>query len=49
MVDRRHTQMALFSEAEQAYDLNTGEKMHRWQRRLLARYSRNLAHHASAT
>ena len=27
--------------------LNTGEKMHRWQRRLLARYSRNLARHAS--
>jgi len=47
MVDRPRVQMALFREAEHAYVLNTGEKMHRWQRRLLARYSRNLAltHH----
>jgi hypothetical protein len=47
MVDRQRAQMALFREAEHAYALNTGEKMHRWQRRLLARYSRNLAraHH----
>jgi len=46
-VDRRHSQMALFRESEKAYELNTGEKMHAWQRRLLARYSRNLAviHH----
>ena len=36
MVDRRRVQMALFREAEHAYVLNTGEKMHRWQRRLLA-------------
>jgi hypothetical protein len=43
MVDRPRVQMALFREAEHAYVLNTGEKMHRWQRRLLARYSRNLA------
>jgi hypothetical protein len=43
MVDRPRTQMALFQEAEHAYVLNTGEKIHRWQRRLLARYSRNLA------
>jgi len=42
-VDRRYAQMALFRESEQAYELNTGEKMHAWQRRLLARYSRNLA------
>jgi hypothetical protein len=47
MVDRRRAQMALYRESEDAYTLNTGEKMHRWQRRLLARYSRNLArtHH----
>ncbi len=47
MVDRPRVQMALFREAEHAYVLNTGEKMHRWQRRLLGRYSRNLAltHH----
>ena len=43
MVDRPKVQMALFREAEHAWMLNTGEKMHRWQRRLLARYSRNLA------
>ncbi len=47
MIDRPRAQMALFREAEHAYVLNTGEKMHRWQRRMLARYSRNLAltHH----
>jgi hypothetical protein len=47
MVDRRRAQMALYRESEDAYTPNTGEKMHRWQRRLLARYSRNLArtHH----
>ena len=43
VADRRHTQMALFKESEKSYELNTGEKMHSWQRRLLARYSRNLA------
>ncbi|HEY3824749.1 MAG TPA: hypothetical protein VGL82_09330 [Bryobacteraceae bacterium] len=43
MVDRPRVQMTLFREAEHAWVLNTGEKMHRWQRRLLARYSRNLA------
>jgi hypothetical protein len=42
-VDRRHAQIAVFRESEKAYELNTGEKMHAWQRRLLARYSRNLA------
>jgi len=47
MVDRLRVQMALYRESEDAYTVNTGEKMHRWQRRLLARYSRNLArtHH----
>jgi hypothetical protein len=47
MVDRPRVQITLFREAEHAYVLNTGEKMHSWQRRLLARYSRNLAlaHH----
>jgi hypothetical protein len=42
-LDRRYAQLALFRESEQAYELNTGEKMHGWQRRLLAKYSRNLA------
>ncbi|HKD04770.1 MAG TPA: hypothetical protein VKB79_02610 [Bryobacteraceae bacterium] len=47
VADRRRVQMALFRESETAYEMNTGEKMHSWQRRLLARYSRNLAiiHH----
>lgn len=51
LADRRHAQMALFKESEKAYELNTGEKMHSWQRRLLARYSRNLAiiHHDLTT
>jgi hypothetical protein len=43
IADRRHTQMALFREAEVSYELNTGDKIGAWQRRLLARYSRNLA------
>jgi hypothetical protein len=43
MIDRPRVQMALYRESEDAYTLNTGERMHRWQRRLLARYSRNLA------
>jgi hypothetical protein len=43
IVDRPRVQMALFRESEHAYVLNTGEKIHAWQRRLLARYSRNLA------
>lgn len=47
MIDRPRVQMALFREAEHAWVLNTGDKMHPWQRTLLARYTRNLAltHH----
>ncbi len=47
LVDRRRTQFALYRAAGEAYELNTGETLHRWQNRLLARYSRNLArtHH----
>jgi hypothetical protein len=41
--DRRRVQFALLREAEASYEINTGEKMQAWQRRLLARYSRNLA------
>jgi hypothetical protein len=41
--DRRRVQFALLREAETSYEINTGEKMQAWQRRLLARYSRNLA------
>jgi hypothetical protein len=43
LIDRRHAQLALFREAEKSYESNTGERMAHWQRRLLARYSRNLA------
>ncbi|HXJ37667.1 MAG TPA: hypothetical protein VNH18_00240, partial [Bryobacteraceae bacterium] len=39
-IDRRRVQIALFREAGEAWQINTGETMHHWQRRLLARYSR---------
>ena len=42
-IDRRHAQLAVFRAAEKEYEANTGEKIAHWQRRLLARYSRNLA------
>jgi hypothetical protein len=41
--DRRRVQLALFREAEKAYEANTGERVAHWQHRLLARYTRNLA------
>jgi hypothetical protein len=43
LIDRRHVQLALFREAEKSYELNTGEALAHWQRRQLARYTRNLA------
>jgi hypothetical protein len=43
LIDRRHAQLAVFREAEKAYETNAGERMAHWQRRLLARYTRNLA------
>ena len=43
LIDRPRVQLALFGEAERAYESNTGEKLAHWQRRLLARYTRNLA------
>lgn len=42
-VDRPRVQYALLKEAETAYENNTGEKLSHWQRRMLARYTRNLA------
>jgi len=42
-VDRRHVQMAVFREAEKNYEASTGERVAHWQRRLLGRYTRNLA------
>jgi hypothetical protein len=43
LIDRRHAQLAVFRDAEKEYEANTGEKLAHWQRRLLARYTRNLA------
>jgi hypothetical protein len=43
LIDRRHAQLALFRDAEKSYEVNTGERVRHWQRRLLARYARNLA------
>jgi hypothetical protein len=42
-IDRRHAQLAVLRDAEKEYEVNTGEKINHWQRRLMARYSRNLA------
>ena len=42
-LDRRKVHLAIFREAEESYHLNTGERVTHWQRRMLARYSRNLA------
>jgi hypothetical protein len=33
----------LFRDAEQSYQKNTGDKIEHWQRRMMARYTRNLA------
>ncbi len=43
LADRRRAQLALFREAEKSYETNTGDHVAHWQRRLLARYTRNLA------
>ena len=43
LIDRRHAQLAVLREAEKDYEANTGERVAHWQRRLLARYARNLA------
>lgn len=43
LTDRRHAQLALLREAANSYEANTGERLHHWHRRLMARYSRNLA------
>ncbi len=43
LIDRRHAQLAIFREAEKEYEVRTGERIAHWQRRLLARYTRNLA------
>src|SRR5215472_2028572 len=43
LIDRRHVQLAVFREAEKTYEKSTGERVSHWQRRLLARFTRNLA------
>ncbi len=42
-LDRPRWQLALLRDAEKEYSINTGEKMRSWQRRTLARFTRNLA------
>jgi len=43
LIDRRHAQFAVLRDAEKEYEATTGERVAHWQRRLLARYTRNLA------
>ena len=43
-LDRPKVQLALLREAETKYTESTGEKVAHWQRRMIARYTRNLAH-----
>ncbi len=43
LIDRRHAQLAVLRAAEKDYEAHTGERIAHWQRRLLARYTRNLA------
>lgn len=42
-IDRPRWQLALLRDAEKEYEINTGEQMRSWQRRSLAKFSRNLA------
>jgi len=43
LIDRPRVQLHVLRAAEQEYTKNAGETMAAWQRRLLARYTRNLA------
>jgi hypothetical protein len=43
-LDRPRVQLDLLREAEAKYRESTGEKMAHWQRRMIARFTRNLAH-----
>ena len=43
LIERPRVQMELLREAEKEYNINTGDKIEHWQRRMLARYTRNLA------
>ena len=44
MLDRPRVQFDLLREAEGKYTSSTGEKLAHWQRRMIARFTRNLAH-----
>jgi len=43
LIDRRRAQLAVFREAAAAHEKSAGERLSRWQPRLLSRYARNLA------
>jgi len=43
LIDRPKVQFDLLREAESQYTKNTGDKLEYWQRRMLARFTRNLA------
>ncbi|MEP7364990.1 MAG: hypothetical protein ABI972_17190 [Acidobacteriota bacterium] len=43
LIDRPRAQIALLRDAEEAYKKNTGDQIQHWQRRMIARYTRNLA------
>ena len=43
LIDRPKVQFDLLRDAEKEYAKNTGDKMEYWQRRMLARFTRNLA------
>ncbi|MEX2264912.1 MAG: hypothetical protein WD696_23360 [Bryobacteraceae bacterium] len=42
-VDRPRVQLAVFRDAERGYEKNTGDRVAHWQRRMMSRYTRNLA------
>ena len=43
LIDRPQAQFDLYREAEKEYAANTGDRIEHWQRRMLARFTRNLA------
>ncbi|MBV8817092.1 MAG: hypothetical protein JO022_01975, partial [Acidobacteriaceae bacterium] len=43
VIDRPRWQLALLRDAQREYEINTGEKVASWQRRSLAKFTRNLA------
>ena len=42
-IERPRWQLSLLREAEKEYEINTGEVIHSWQRRSIAKFTRNLA------